>query len=406
MIYWALLLHIYQPPTQSYQVLRQVYKECYIPLLEVLESNPNARITLNISGVLTEMLWEHGLGDFIDRAKGLAAAGNLELVGSGKYHPIFPLIPQDERARQIELNYSINRRLFGEAYKPRGFFLPELAYGPDVAETLLKDGFEWVLLSGIACPIAWPVDLVHHVERNGQHLKVLFRDDLRSNGISFRKANAKGFVHELRPLGQGGKEAYVVTAMDGETFGHHIKGWDKDFLEEAFRLLRSTEGEGITATTVSELVGLFPAGQAIEPLASSWSTSRADLEQGNPYPLWNAPDNEMHRLLWTHLNLCIEMTRKAQAIATTPEAQRFAHTARHYLDQALHSCQFWWASGRPMRDVNMVHRGLLLHYEVVLNAYRAIESSQLSREERREWRRQLIWTRSVQKDLEERLLGI
>src|SRR5207247_9653601 len=42
------------------------------------------------------------------------------------------------------------------------------------------------------------------------------------------------------------------------------------------------------------------------------------------------------------------------------------------LDQSEHSCQFWWASRRPMWDVNMVHRGLMEQEEAVMNACRSV----------------------------------
>ncbi|MBI4298574.1 MAG: hypothetical protein HY666_02300 [Chloroflexi bacterium] len=405
MIYWALLLHIYQPPTQSHHVLRQIYQECYRPLLDVLEKNPDAHISLNINGVLTEMLWEHGMGDILDRIKKLATAGRLELVGSGKYHPIFPLIPEEERLRQIELNLSANRRFFGKAYGPRGFFPPELAYSPDLADTLLKADHKWVILSGIACPVAWPLSVVHHVDRNGQGLKVLLRDDSRSNAISFRQTDAEGFINGLKQVGQMERDAYVVTAMDGETFGHHIKNWERDFLGEAFRLI-SRADYGIGTLTLSELVDILPDGQAIEPLPSSWSTSHADIAAGNPYPLWNSPNNEVHRGLWAHLNFCIEITREAGAVATKPEAQGFAQSARYFLDEALHSCQFWWASSEPVRDVNMVHQGMQLQQEVVLNAFQAIQHSDLTPQQKQVWRRRLTEARLIRNGLEERLLGL
>jgi hypothetical protein len=42
------------------------------------------------------------------------------------------------------------------------------------------------------------------------------------------------------------------------------------------------------------------------------------------------------------------------------------------MDAGLHSCQYWWASRRPMWDVNMVHRGLALQQQAILNACMAL----------------------------------
>jgi hypothetical protein len=45
MIYWAQLLHFYQPPTQVPSVLRRICDESYRPLLKVFQEYPNARST-------------------------------------------------------------------------------------------------------------------------------------------------------------------------------------------------------------------------------------------------------------------------------------------------------------------------------------------------------------------------
>ena len=90
MIYWAQLLHFYQPPTQLPEVLHKICNESYRPLIEVFSKHPNARATININGVLTEMLWYHVYGDIIDGLVKLAEKGQIEFVGSGKYHPILP----------------------------------------------------------------------------------------------------------------------------------------------------------------------------------------------------------------------------------------------------------------------------------------------------------------------------
>ena len=97
--------------------------------------------------------------------------------------------------------------------------------------------------------------------------------------------------------------------------------------------------------------------------------------RGVPYPLWNEPSNRVQGFLWRHLRLCIELVDTANRIKGT-EAP-YAAVARGLLDQALHSCQFWWASRRPMWDLNMIERGLAEQRAVALNAMKAIRLSAL-----------------------------
>ena len=152
MIYWAQLLHFYQPPSQLPSVLEKICQESYRPLLDVFLQHPNARATVNINAVLTEMLRDHGHSDIIQRFVKLAERGQIEFTGSGKYHPILPLIPTDEARRQIELNLKTNSYFFGGVFRPVGFFPPEMAYGRAIVPAVLDSGHRWIILSGVACP--------------------------------------------------------------------------------------------------------------------------------------------------------------------------------------------------------------------------------------------------------------
>ena len=400
MIYWAPVLHFYQPPTQFPAVLKRVCQESYRPLIDLLGEFTRARATVNINGALTEMLAECGHDDVIDGLKRLATAGRIELVGSAMYHPILPLLPDCEIRRQIALNQAMNRRAFGDAYRPTGFFLPELAYGPAVLAPIADSGHRWVLAAGVACPTAWPTNVVHRIAEDSR-LAVLFRDDIISNRISFQSIDGFGFIDHLRSLGRRQGPMYVVTAMDAETFGHHIREWERLFLAHVYaqfddepaagedvhleqsvnlaeqhrRVLDSTAeglGPNLRVVTVSELVDQFPAGTPVTPKASSWSTSSDDLARATPYPLWNSAGNDVHQLLWRHLRVCMDLVDVAGRTAVQPEAKRYADIARGLLDRALHSCQFWWASRRPMWDINMIERGLAEQRAVVLNAAKAV----------------------------------
>jgi alpha-amylase/alpha-mannosidase (GH57 family) len=74
------------------------------------------------------------------------------------------------------------------------------------------------------------VDNVYQVEHDGHRLAVFFRDDLLSNKISFQQVGSKEFLEHLNALKGDREDIYVVTAMDAETYGHHIKNWEELFL--------------------------------------------------------------------------------------------------------------------------------------------------------------------------------
>jgi hypothetical protein len=179
--------------------------------------------------------------------------------------------------------------------------------------------------------------------------------------------------------------------MDAETFGHHIRGWEREFLGGTFSLLEQQHRRGANRVRMvlpSELLKIFPAGPSITPHESSWSTTNEDLAAGNPFPLWKSPGNHVHDLQWEYIEHCLALVESACRHATTPEARKFATIAFERLQPALHSCQLWWASRRPMWDVTMVHRGLMLLSEVQLNASHSLALSQGPEQAKKEatWR--------------------
>ena len=431
MIYWAPLLHFYQPTNQAHWVLKKIYEESYRPLVKLFDELPHAKVTVNINAALTELLDEHGMSDVISGLRDLCEKGRLEFTGSAKYHAILPLIGQDEVLRQIGLNNQTNKQFFGECYSPLGFFPPEMAYGRDIVKPILETGHKWVIMSGVACPVDWPNNVVYGIQAGRQKLVAFFRDDILSNKVSFRDLDAAGFLEQLRQLKGGQKNIYVITAMDAETFGHHIKNWEKLFLGEVYEAIEPAEpiGKGgkqlqrmvdtqkeifgaagrkdktdIEVVTISKLMEIFPAGQPIEPRASSWSTSLDDIKDNNPYPLWTGKGNVLHQLQWQHLRIAMDMTYKAVKVANTDIVKLHADLARNLLDKALQSDQFWWASRRPMWDINLIHQGLLLQREVILNAYKAIKISDLSEDEKMEYYYRVVAGRDLRSKITDQLL--
>lgn len=422
MIYWAPLFHFYQPPTQTTSVLMKVSNEAYRPLLDVIGEFPHARATINICGVLTEMLSQCGYSDVINKLKQLGENGQIEFTGSAMYHPVLPLIPTEEVERQIKLNYITNRSLLGEVYAPRGFFPPELCYSKEIIDPIVESRHEWMILSGVACSAPWPLDVVYEAGHEDSKIVAFFRDDILSNKISFRDIDGESFIEHLRRLRRAEGDVYVITAMDAETFGHHIQHWDKLFLTPVFETLEpmqngdktlheqkllaeqhrklfqfesDKEGKQIRMVTISQLLELFPRGGVIEPWPSSWSTSTEDIRTQNYYPLWKDKDNSIHQLQWEHLDITIDVAHRAAELADTEPSRNFAKIARSALDAALHSCQFWWASKKPMWDVNMIYRGLTLQREVLLNAYKAISTSNCSPSVKREYYYKVVAARHI-----------
>jgi len=346
----ALLLHLYQPPTQDPDVLRRIDGECYAPLAEML-LDTGASVTLNINYSLTTQLASLRPSTL----ETLSKARGWELCTSGAFHPILPLVPAGETERQIRLNTEGNA-----AHLPgrevRGVFPPEMAWDPSLAGLLSGMGLSWAAAddipwvhSGREAPWGWiPVD-------NG--LSVILRSNFWSNRIAFHESEggvtAARIVEGMRRW-TGDSDAYLLIALDGETFGHHRRGGIERFLRPFVEGLDRIEG--VRLSTISEIVSLFPLREASVP-AGSWSTTPADLERGLPWPLWDDPSNADHMALRSLRDMVLAWARRCTGTGVAALA-----------DRMLYSCPFWWAT--PGRyDAVQARRGVGAMLEAAMAAH-------------------------------------
>lgn len=343
-MYWANFLHIYQPYYQQPDILKAVVEQSYRPLIANLLKHEGARITLNINGSLLDLFGRYGYQDLIE---GLAEAGRLgrvEFTGSAKYHALLPLLPPEEVLRQIESNHQTNRKYLGEAFAPKGIFLPEMAYKPELAPLLEKAGFEWVIMDEIA--FNGQVDAVDYTKRyrvKGTKLGVYFRERRVSNLIMSAVVRSADRLEEA--LAEDLKsDRYVVTGMDGETFGHHRPGLE-NLLFEIF------DRPELKLVHVSELAEHYPDVIDIEPVASTWASSPKDISEGIQFISWNNPHNEIHQLQWKLRDLVLEEFHKL------PDTHPDYPKLREDLDRALASDQFFWASANPWWSIEMIEDG-------------------------------------------------
>ncbi len=374
MIYWAPLLHMYQPAFQDIRVLRQIDKECYKPLLKMFEEHDNVKISLNINAVLLEMLHEFDLSDTIEILHNLESNSKIEITGTAKFHPILPLIPQNEAEHQIKINEQVIKKEF-EQWERLGFFPPEMSISSQVAKYIREIGYKWVIVSGIACPVDWPTDQIY-CSPNG--LQLFFRDDILSNKVSFNTINAKEFVESLKELSNfqenGSDEKYVITAQDGETFGWHHKKFERKFLSKTLELIN--DQSEIKLEFISELDKHFPIHkERIVPRDSSWSTSNNDMEAEIPYPLWDHPDNRVHTLYWKIVKSLNNLMNLLDNLDLNQnwDAERHYNTSRWFYDRGICSDTTWW--GNPNRGTwspNLIYKGIELLMKSALNAQLAL----------------------------------
>lgn len=348
MRYWINFLHFFQPPNQIDIVIKTVARENYQKVINILKKNPKAKIVLNINACLTERLHWYGFDKLLKDITQLAEKGQIEFVESAKFHPILPLIPEKEIRRQIELNHKTNKKYFGRVYKPKGFFPPEMFYTKKLASIVEDIGYKWLILDEISYKgklNGLKFNKIFKI-KNTKNLKVIFRHRGLSRYFSFYKAIYKSdFLKAVKEKLEPGE--YLVTAVDGEMFGHRYKNRER-FLGN---ILRAPE---LKTITISELLRQYKNNiEEIRTFPGCWIT----LEGEKISRLWNNPNNEIQILKWRLTNLVIKTINKAN------ERDYGYEEARKILDTFLYSCHYWWASCWPwwsLEEIEKGSRGLLM----------------------------------------------
>lgn len=355
-MFWANFLHIYQPPIQKPYWVNRVAKESYYKIFRLLIENPSAKITMNINSGLLEMLEKCGHIDIIEMIEKLIFRGQLELTGSAKYHPLLPFLPEKEVIRQIKLNEKTLAHYFGSKKKLnlKGFFPPEMAFSPQLAKTIADLGYKWIVVDELSFPREGPKQKYDRIYQmpGFKDFSIFFRERQMSWVILSGQIGTGRLL--IQNLGERlKKQEYLLTAMDGETFGHHRPGLEM-LLFEIYKsnLLKTVK--------ISELFDLFPKRESIKPISSTWALMEKDLEKKKPFARWDDKDNPIHQAQWKLTRLAIKAVTEA-----SKKAQGY-NKVRQILDRALHSDQYWWASAKPWWSIEMIERGAKELYEAVI----------------------------------------
>lgn len=360
---WINFLHFYQPANQQKDILEAVANQCYRPLLNGLLTKDGARLTINISGSLLELLHKYNLKDVIDAIGKLYATGRVEITSTACYHAFLPLMNEKEIIRQIDLNNDLVRKYVASGVVFKGFFPPEMAINAKLLNIVSRSGYKYVLVDSIA--YKGDINVLESLSGRrtfkymSSDLVVFFRDRKPSNiimgGIERNSMNINNLLQEY------GDRKYLVTAMDGETFGHHRPGLENSLLDVYDNNMVIGDKE-VQFATFSDLLAFNLKETSVELQDSTWASSLEDIDQGIQFISWNDPVNIVHQYQWELVNL---MLRVIDSLANRPELYP---TARNMADKAVASDQFFWACAKPWWSVEMIESG----------AYQCLETIELA----------------------------
>jgi len=353
---WINFLHFYQPANQQKDILESVVKQSYLPILKKISEMDNVNISLNITGSLLELFERDGYEELLEMLRDSVKKGKIELTGSCKFHALIPLITEDEIKRQISQNLETMQRILGFDYQPKGFFPPEMGYHPKLDSVLAELGYEWLIIDEISGVKDGNFPNANQIYKLGEtNIKVFFRNRRASNLIM--SAVARDTETIKQSLADELQQPYLVTGMDGETFGHHRIGFEKllfDILDD------KTLGVSGVSKFLDNEGNSLPVEQ-VQPNPSTWASSIQDIEKGIQFLSWRDPENPIHDQQWAFLNMVLDMVRKY------PESSTNYQEVRHKMDIALASDHFWWASAKPWWSLEMIEDGAFRLWDVVSN---------------------------------------
>ncbi|HEY3335163.1 MAG TPA: alpha-amylase/4-alpha-glucanotransferase domain-containing protein [Candidatus Limnocylindrales bacterium] len=139
----ALAIHNHQPVGNFGWVFAEVYDRAYLPMLEALERHPGVRLSLHYTGPLLEWLAAER-PEFLERLRALVARSQVELLGGGLYEPVLASLPERDRVDQLSRMAGVLERMTGT--RPRGAWLAERVWEPDLPTALAGAGYQWTIL--------------------------------------------------------------------------------------------------------------------------------------------------------------------------------------------------------------------------------------------------------------------
>lgn len=297
-------LHMHQPPgnlkllaeTNEWEA-RQIML-CYDrPLKYAWRYQDVARFCVGFSGILLEQFQDPEIisrySGIVDIPKMLDAyrnTPNIDIVGMGYYHPIFPLIPREDWDEHIARGRQKVWEIFRRS--PKIFWPPEMAFTMEMIPALSRHGYEYVVIDSVHVKPKKPlgrqemVYRTHVAEHDGARITVIPRDRDLSNAQE-SGLDPGWFEGEVRQKTSGAHWPCLVTTWtDGENGGwfrqtDEAAGFWGHFFAPYMERVRSGQAP-IRPATIDQFVAENPPTSSVDIQTGAWnvgSTSGYDFSQ-------------------------------------------------------------------------------------------------------------------------------
>ena len=368
-IEFALVLNLHQPvgnleellDAQDWQAREILWAIDRIPR-SLWRYEEIARVHLALSGTLLETLADP---DFQHRVYGIVDCGSLlwylqntriiEVLGTGYYHPVLPLIRPPDREEHLHRWRTIAGYLFAREHFP-GFWPPELGFSMDLVPALCRHRYRYVIVDSehvaALTPMRWEELRYrpHVAQFGGEQIVVVVRDRDLSNALE-SGMDPDWFISEVKARTQHCDfPPLVTTATNGENGGwfrnttagsNFWSGFHSGLMEK----VRAGRSGGIRPTFISDYLERHgPHGWVtVEP--GAWNT-------GSGFVQWTGSPAKQQALTRVgELSEAVHAARRnAIAIgAGNPDLYSRLEDALAMVLRAEASCNFFWGDAWVQR---------------------------------------------------------
>ncbi len=396
-IYHALGLHFHQPlgnllelhnSSEAWEARQILW--CYDRPTRMIEGYEDvARLHLSFSGTLLKQLEDPGVREtfrdvvdieaFLERFR----RSNIEVVGSGLYHPVYPLIPPAEWDVQTDWWKGLGSHLLGRQHF-NGFWPPEMGFCMDMIPMLQRNGYKYVLVDAIYIKpkrrMRWEeLRYRPYIARHqGAEIIVIPRDRELSNA-QLSGLDPGWFQHEVRERTKHCDfPALVTTWTDGEN-GGWFRGTqvESSFWGFFYRQLldRYRAGTlGFAPVHISQYLEWHPPTEEVDVHPGAWNTEHhwgGDFKQWTGSLLQRRGWEEVRKVSDYYWQVKRAFDEQAAALMHPEEIRQLILQAFDYLLVAETSCNFYWGSRWVYRSFD----GLEQAYHLLDRAMEALRQN-------------------------------
>jgi 4-alpha-glucanotransferase len=264
-------IHCHQPVGNFPDVMRDCYFKSYLPFIEIMEKHPTIKFTAHFSGILYEW-FEENHPEYLDKIRTMVKRGQLEMMTAGFYEPILPIIPDDDKLGQIEMESQYIKKNFLKS--PRGAWLTERVWEPHLPKIFSQAKVEYITVDDyhFIAAGAEEKDLFGYyvTEEDGQKLSVFPISKHLRYLVPFQVPQQT--IDYLKSIATEDGSRAAVLADDGEKFGvwPGTNKWvfEDKWLENFLTALEENR-DVIRTMTFSEYIDEYgPIGRIYLPTAS------------------------------------------------------------------------------------------------------------------------------------------